>query len=255
MRQFLAVLVVATLGGGIAAVVVRKASPETKIVHTEPTQPPVVVTNIVPAPGQSLVSGKVAAFTSDDAVAEPIRTPFTINAVERGARSHATIEGALIGGSRKTVYWDAGTPLPISGGGGALDLGPAHVDVSPTGVTWTLAGAARAFTPGKYHVGSPIAIGSGGLATSHDEGTDFTADDHTVLTTTPGVVLHLDSPTLLLDGPGSLQMTGQFTVRNSGGQRAATSIVFGPGPFRIAFNPAPGGLTVTATLQGPAKVT
>src|SRR5437764_1282587 len=83
------------------------------------------------------------------------------------------------------------------------DMGPAHVDVGPTGVTWTLAGAARAFIPGKYHVGSPIAIGSGGLATPHDEGTDFTADDHTVLTTTPGVVLHLDSPTLLLDGPGS----------------------------------------------------
>src|SRR5213079_2936505 len=163
--------------------------------------------NIVPAAGQSLVTGTLRSFTSDDAVAQPIRTPFTINAVERGARNHATIEGALIGGSRKTIYWDAGTPMPISGAG-ALDLGPAHVDVSPTGVTWILGGAARSFAPGRYHVGSPVAIGTGGLAEPHDNGADFTADEHTVLTTTPGVVLHLEASAVELDGPGSLKMAG-----------------------------------------------
>jgi hypothetical protein len=121
-------------------------------------------------------------------------------------------------------------------------------------VTWTLGGAARAFTPGRYHVGSPVAIGTGGLATPHDAGTDFTADDHTILTTTPGVVLHIDSPATQLDGPGSLRMTGRFTVRTTAGQQTVSSIVFGPGPFRLAFRPGPAGLTVTATLQGPAKL-
>jgi len=249
MRRFLAIVVVATLGGGVAVVAVRELAPSENIVHTE-QPPPTIETNVVPAAGQSLVSGTLTAFSSDDAVAQPIHTPFTVNAVERGARNHATIEGAIIGGARRTIYWDAGTPLPISGGG-ALDLGPAHVDVGPTGVTWVLGGAARAFAPGRYHVGSPIAIGTGGLATPHDEGTDFTADEHTVLTTTPGVVLHLDAPAIELDGPGSLKMSGQFTLRTTGGQRTATSIVFGPGAFRIVFKPVPGGLQATATLQGP----
>jgi hypothetical protein len=253
MRRFVAVLVIGMLGGAIATVVVRKASPETAIVHTDTTQPPVIETNIVPAPGQSLVSGVLRSLTSDDAVAQPVHTPFTINAVERGARNHATIEGALIGGKRKTIYWDAGTPMPISGSG-ALDLGPAHVDVGPTGVTWTLGGAARSFAPGRYHVGSPVAIGTGGLATPSDAGADFTADDHTVLTTTAGVVLHVAAGGVELDGPGSLKMAGTFTVRTNAGPRNATSIAFGPGPFRVVFKPGPGGLEVTATLQGPATL-
>jgi hypothetical protein len=143
--------------------------------------------------------------------------------------------------------------MPISGSG-ALDLGPAHVEVGATGATWLLGGAARAFAPGRYHVGSPVAIGTGGIATPSDSGADFTADDHTVLTATPGVVLHLDPRALLLEGPGHLTMTGQFTVRSTAGQRTATSITFGPGPFRIAFKPVPGALQVTATLQGAAPV-
>ena len=255
MRRFLAVLVVATLGGGAAVVAVRKLAPEDKIVHTEQPPPPVIETNIVPAPGQSLVSGTLQSFTSDEAVAQPVHTPFTINAVERGARNGATIEGAVIGGSRKTIYWDAGTPMPISGAG-ALDLGPAHVDVGGTGVTWQLGGAARSFAAGRYHVGSPVAIGSagGGLGQPSDAGTDFTADDHTVLMTTPGVVLHLDSPAIQLEGPGSLKMAGQFTVKTNTGSRNATSIAFGPGPFRVLFKPVPGGLQVTATLQGPVAL-
>jgi hypothetical protein len=254
VRRFLAVLVFATLGGAVAVVAVKELAPSNKIVHADKPQPPVIETEVVPAAGQAIVSGTVQSFNADDAVGQPIPTPLTINAVERGARSNARIEGALVGGTRKTLYWDAGTPLPINGpSGGALDLGPAHVDVDGHGVTWTLTGAARSFNSGKYHIGSPIAIGTGGLATSHDEGADFTADDHTVLTATKGVVVHFDSPALQVDGPGQLTMTGHLTVRTSAGSQVVSSITFGPGPFRVALKPGTGGVEVTATLQGPVK--
>jgi hypothetical protein len=250
VKGLLAVLVVGLLGGGVAAAVVRKTAPENKIIHTQPSAPPVTETVVVPAAGQTLVSGTIQTFSADDAVADPIPMPVTINAVERGAQSNARVEGAIVGASRKTVYWDAGTPLPISGSG-ALDLGPAHVDADAKGVTWTLAGDARAFKPGRYRISSPVAVGTGGLATPSDSGVEFTADDHTVLRTTPGVVLHLDAPTLKVDGPGQLHMTGTFTVRTASGTRTATSITMGSGPFKVALVPGTAGVTVTATLQGP----
>jgi hypothetical protein len=248
VRRFLALLVVGLLATGVA-VAVRRLAPSDKIVHTKPAPPPVVHTEIVPAPGQSLVSGTAQTFSADGAVTDPIPGPFTINAVERGAVRNATIQGAIVSGSRQTIYWDAGTPMPISGG--ALDLGPAHVDVDIHGITWTLAGAPRAFRPGRYHVGSPVAVGSGGLATPHDNGVDFTADERTALVATPGVVIHLDPKPVTLQGPGKLVAAGRFVVRTSGGPRQAASITFGPGPFRVTFTPNAANLTIDATLQGP----
>ena len=66
-----------------------------------------------------------------------------------------SVEAALINGARKTIYWYAGQPLPVSGGGG-LDLGPAHVDADAHGVTWSITGTS-AFKPGRYRFGSSVA--------------------------------------------------------------------------------------------------
>src|SRR6266480_4644042 len=72
LRRFLAVLIVGILGGGIAAVAVRKLAPESAMprrvfCYPSPctTAPPVIETNIVPAAGQSLVTGTVRSLTSD----------------------------------------------------------------------------------------------------------------------------------------------------------------------------------------------
>jgi hypothetical protein len=257
VKRVLAVLVVGLLGGGVAAAAVRKFAPESNLprrvsCYPSPctTLPPVTETVIVPAAGQTLVSGTVQSFSADGAIGDPIPTPFTINAVERGAQSSATVNNAIVGGKRKTIYWDAGTPLPMSGDG-ALDLGPAHVDADAKGVTWTLAGDARIFKPGHYRITSPVAIGSGGLGTPSDSGVEFTADDKTYLQTTPGVVVHFDSPTLKVDGPGTLRLTGNFTLRTASGTRTATTLTMAAGPFRVTLAPGAGGVTVTATLQGP----
>ena len=249
MRRVLAVLVVGLLGGGVAAAAVRKLAPNEKLVHTQPSGPPVTETVIVPAAGQTLVTGTIQTFSADAAVSDPISTPFTINVVERGAERNATVEAAIVGGARKTIYWYAGQPLPVSGSG-ALDLGPAHVDADAHGVTWALGGT-RAFKPGHYRFGSSVAIGSAGLATPEDNGIDFTADDHTVLTASDGVIVHVDSPALKVDGPGTLRLTGNLVLRTASGTRNATTLTMGSGPFRVTLAPGPGGVTVTATLQGP----
>ena len=250
MRRLLAVLVVGLLGGGVAAVVVRETAPETTITHTQPAPPPVTETVIVPAAGQTLVTGALQSFSADGAAVDAIPTPFTINAVERGAVRHATVEAALINGKRKTIYWYAGQPLPVSGAGGGLDLGPAHVAADAHGVTWSLTGTSS-FKPGRYALGSSVAVGSAGLATSDDNGVSFDADDHTVLTATDGVIVHFDSPALKVDGPGTLRMTGNFMLKTVSGTQPATTLTMAAGPFEVTLAPGPGGVTVTATLQGP----
>lgn len=249
MKGLLAVLVVGLLGGGVAAVVIRNDAPDTTITHVQQAPPPVTETVVVPAAGQTLVAGTVQTFSADGAVADVIPTPFTINAVERGAVRNATVEGALINGNRETIYWYAGQPLPVSGGPG-LDLGPAHVDVDGHGVTWSLTGTSG-FKPGRYHFGSSVAVGSQGLATPSDSGATFDADDHTVLTATDGVVVHFDSPALKVDGPGALKMTGSFTLKTESGTRTATTLTMAAGAFHVELAPGAGGIAVTATLQGP----
>lgn len=229
--------------------VVRKDAPENTIIHTETTLPPVTEVVVVPAAGQTLVTGTLQSFSADGAVVDLIATPFTINAVERGAQRNATVEAALINGARKTIYWYAGQPLPVSGGGG-LNLGPAHVDADAHGVTWSLTGTSS-FKPGRYRFGSSVAVGSAGLATPEDSGVSFDADDHTVLTASEGVVIHLDSPALKVDGPGRLRMTGNFTLKTASGTTTATTLTMGSGPFKVTLAPAGGGVAVTATLQGP----
>src|SRR3954468_24154131 len=249
MKGLLAVLVVGLLGGGVAAVVVRKDAPENTIIQTPTTLPPVTETVIVPPAGQTQLTGTLQSFSSDGAVADIIPTPFTINAVERGAVRNATVEAAIINGARKTIYWYAGQPLPVSGGPG-LDLGPAHVDVDSHGVTWALSGTSG-FKPGHYHFGSSVAIGSAGLATPEDSGVSFDADEHTVLTATDGVVIHYDSPALKVDGPGTLKMTGNFTLKTASGTRTSTALTMTAGPFEVTLAPGAGGIAVSATLQGP----
>jgi hypothetical protein len=252
VQRALGIAVVLLLAAAVG-VAVRRAAPKTDIVHTQPAGPPVTETVIVPAAGQTLVSGTLESFSADDAISDALPTPVTINATERGAKSHATVEGALVNGTRKTIYWDAGTPLPIGPAGGALDLGPAHVDADAKGVTWQLAGAPRTFKPGRYNISSPVAITTGGLATPSDNGVQFTADDHTVLTTTTGVVIHFDGPALQVEGPGTVRMKGRFTVKTASGTRTATSVTMGVGPFRVTLAPGPGGASIDAILHGPVS--
>jgi hypothetical protein len=65
------------------------------------------------------------------------------------------------------------------------------------------------------------------------------------------VIVHFDSPALKVEGPGTLTMTGNFTLKTASGTRTATTVTMGAGPFEVQLAPGPGGIAVTATLQGP----
>ena len=204
-----------------------------------------------PAQGQAFVKGTVDKLTAEGAqgAASMIATPFTLNATSRGV-SKATIENALVGGTRTSIAWGGGTPLPITGEGGSIDLAGSKVDVDAAGETWTVDGSARSLKPGKYRVGASVAVGVGGLATARDA-VEFTADARTIVTATGGVVVKVAPARLELTGPGKVTATGRFWVRDPGSTQQATGFKFGEGPFTVTLSPANGRFELDAILQGP----
>jgi len=233
------------------AVVGVRSRPVTVRVHivTVTTRPAAGRPLVVPPPGQAVVSGQATSMSVDGASTDPLPLPLTLDA-ERGTGS-ATIDNALVNGTRTAIVWNSGTPLPITGSDeAALDLGPAHVDLAPTGATWLLDGATRSLAPGRYHAAASVAVGRGGLATPRDA-VDFIADDKTTLVTSGGVTVHLDPGPVELVGPGKVTAAGQFTVTRTDRDEPATSIAFGPGPFTVTVSPEGDHLVVDATLNGP----
>ncbi len=204
----------------------------------------------VPAPGQAFVKGTVDKLTAEGAQAAPLAAPFTLIALERGV-GKATIENALVDGKRTSIAWPGGTPLPITGDGGTIDLGGSKVEVDATGAaTWTVDGAARPLKPGAYRAGASVAVGVGGLATPRDA-VAFTADARTMVTAHGGVVIKAAPARLELTGPGKVTATGQLQIRDATSTKPAAGIQFGEGPYTVTLVPAGARVQVDAILQGP----
>lgn len=202
---------------------------------------------IVPGTGQAFVTGDVTRLVADDAlVTEPLTTPFTLSAVQRGTGS-ATIDKALVGGKRTTISWGTGTPLPITGAGG-LEIGALHVEIDATGVALGVDGT-WSFVPGTYRAGASVAVGTGGIAAPRDS-VEFTADQQTVLTARGGVVVRRDLRRVELKGPGKLALSGRLEVQTPDSKRSAGAVTFGPGPFTLTLTPSGGRLTVDSVVQG-----
>ena len=204
-----------------------------------------------PPPGQVFVRGTVDRLTAEGAQGpvSVIAAPFTLTALERG-QGRATIENALVGGRRTSIVWGGGTPLPISGAGGSIDLGGTRVEVDGSGASWTVDGSARALKPGTYRAGAPVAVGAAGVGTPRDS-VDFTADARTVISAQRGVVVKVPTGQLELTGPGKVTASGQLQVRDQTTLTPAGAFQFGEGPYTVKLNPVAGRLELGAVLQGP----
>jgi hypothetical protein len=201
-----------------------------------------------PGPGQFFVRGNVDRLVAEGAQGGDIAAPFTLHALERGV-GKATIENALVDGKRTSIVWGGGTPLPITGAGGSIDLRGSKLEVDITGATWTVDGSARSLKPGAYRVGAPVAVGVGGLATPRDA-VAFTADARTVISAHGGVVVKVPPGPLEVTGPGKVIATGQLRVRDQTSLTPAGGIQFSAGPYTIKLTPVDGRLQLDAVLQG-----
>jgi len=209
-----------------------------------------VPVDIVPGPGQSLLSGTLTSLTADNAIGPPLKPPFTITIASRGQGS-ADLTGVQVGGKSVEIYWYGGQPLPVSGTGElAIDGGGVTVDAS--GITWMLDGAPRSLTTGHFNLGAPVAVGSGGLAAPH-QNIAFDASERSTMQTTGRAQVHQAPGPIHLSGPGSVTAHGDFQLRTATGARHVATVVFGPGSYEIELTPIAGGDAIQATLQGPVS--
>ena len=202
-----------------------------------------------PGAGQVIVTGLADRVVADDAQSPALVPPFTISARERGL-ANLTIENARAGGQLVAINWNSGTPLPITGSGGGLDLAAAHVEVDGAGVTWSLDGPPRVFLPGSYRASGPVGVGTSGMATPR-EGVDFQADRSTLLTARGGTVVRLTPRQLVIEGPGTVTLSGQLQVRTPEGEKAASRAELRKAPFKVTLVPVGHQVRVEAILQGP----
>ena len=221
-------------------------------VRAEGTTTTTVDLGPAPAPGQVFVRGTVDKLTAEGAqgAASTIAAPFTLTALERGV-GRATIENALVSGRRTSIVWSGGTPLPITGTAGSIDLGGSKVEVDAAGAaTWTVDGGGRALKPGTYRAGAPVAVGATGVGTPR-ESLEFTADGRTVISAQRGVVVKTAPGPLEITGPGKVVATGQLQVRDQTTRTPATGFEFGEGPYTVKLKPVAGRVELDAVLQGP----
>ena len=252
MQRVLAFAIGLLIVCNAAVVTVHYLDDHTSLVSGRPTISGTIAPDdvkVVPGEGQAFVTGTVDEVVAEAAQVQPIKTPFTINAVERGV-GRVSIEKALVGGRRVTITWDGGTPLPVSGTG-ELVLGSTRVTVNGDGPVYSLDGAARTFGAGTYSLRTTVGVGTTGIGTPQ-EGVSFTADTQTVLVTRGAVVVRLDPQKLDLLGPGKLTLKGKLKVQYPTRTDTVGSVTFGGGPYRATVDPAGAGgtITVDAILQG-----
>ncbi|MEY2402716.1 MAG: hypothetical protein QOD38_267 [Acidimicrobiaceae bacterium] len=197
-----------------------------------------------PAEGQVIVTGTVATAHLEGAAIGQLATPFTVTTATRG-QGGATITPVTVSGSSTSIDWTAGQPLPLTGDGGGLALGPISIEVGD-GITLVLDGV-QGVLPGTYKIATSVAVGS-----QPKDSVTFTATDATTIDFRGTATTPLSTPDLTTNGSGALTLQGNLTVAHPDrSTTTASEITLDSGTYTISLTPADGGgFTVQATLQG-----
>ncbi len=204
----------------------------------------------VPA-GAARITGTVTVMHLELAVPEPraLPSPITITA-NRGFGNGGTLTGITVDGAAATIAWDAGRPFVIASGG-ALMLDPVRMDLTPEGVRLNLADGVHGFSPGTYHLDTPVAVGTSGVA-SPRETVVFQATAESRFEPRGDAALFLDASAVRrLVGPGTVHLEGTFELTGASGTRAVTTLDATEGPFEITLTPqGDGRWQIDARLGG-----
>jgi hypothetical protein len=197
------------------------------------------------------VTGTITALHLEGAVVDPreITTPLTVIA-DRGFGNGGRITGVLVDGTPATIEWDAGRPFVLSSGG-AMVLDPVRMDLTPEGIRLNLADAVHLFTAGNYHLDTPVAVGTSGVAGAR-ESVVFSATAESRFEARGDAALFLDAarPRHLL-GPGVVHLEGTLEISDATGKRTVGRVDAAEGAFDVTLTPvAGGGWTVRALLGG-----
>ena len=166
-----------------------------------------------------------------------VPTPFTIEA-DRGFGNGLDLTGVAVNGLPSVLVWDGGRPFEVASGGTLL-LGLVTADLEGDGIRASLAGGDHHLSAGTYHVNTPVAVGSSGVATSVETVT-FDADADTRLNATGNASVRLPPATYRMVVRGALHLEGSFSVAGAAS----------PDVSRVDADGGVTELTLTATSDG-----
>jgi len=197
------------------------------------------------------VTGSVTVTHVEETKLDPavVPTPLTITA-DRGFGNGAELTAVDVGGARSTIVWDGGRPFVLSSGG-ALVLGPSTFDLVPEGIRVGLGGGTHHFTPGTYHLDTPVAVGSRGVARSLEAVTFDTYTGSTLTATGDAALLLAPTGARRFVGEGTVHLEGALTVTAGSSTRPVTAVDAKAGHAEITLTrAADGGWRIAATLEG-----
>lgn len=248
-----ALLVAAAIGGatyGVAAVV-GVDDDDDEVASTTTTAP---VDAAVLAADQVAVSGTAVTIAVVDAQLDEVAVP-AVTTPAAGLGAGATFEAALVDGEDSAIVWDAGRPL-VFGADTPLRIDPAPLSLLANQAAILLAyvdGSVHRILPGDYQIAAPVAVSTGGLATSHDT-IGFTATDGTTVSFTGAAASTIAPTAMAVTGPGQVIIEGALRIRHPDGRiDDVTRVELPQGSFRLSFSPRAdgGGYDLTeALLEG-----
>lgn len=195
----------------------------------------------VRAGAQIAVSGKVTAIHLEGAVLDPrdVPTPLTISS-DRGLGNGADVTGVTVGGKPSTIVWDGGRPFVLSAGPG-LTLDPVTVDLVGSSLSCALAPGVHALRPGAYRLDTPVAVGSSGVATSHDSVAFEAGADSRLSARGDAALVFGPEGEHTFTGPGLVHLEGELVIERPVGAQSATTLDLSSAPYELTFSPTEGG--------------
>ena len=191
-----------------------------------------------------IVTGTLSGAHVEGAALGTLPTPITVSASDRGSGG-ATFTPVKVKSETTSIDWQTGQPLPITGDGGGLNLGPIVIEFGNGTITLVLDGV-HGLVPGSYGLNSSVAVGS-----QPRDSVTFTATDDTTVEFRGGITTTV--PGLLgTKGTGNVSLNGSLSVTHPDGSITnADTIALDNGVYDISVAQAPdGSFAVTATLQG-----
>ena len=242
MQRVLAAVTVALLAASLAGLAVVTPPVDQNDAGSARTSTSTTVLPLVS--GRARITGTLTNLTAVDARGDAIAPPFTITVPEAG-RGGLTLPDVEVDGRPQTIEWSGGRPLPVTGRGG-MNVDATTVNVDANGIYWALDGSPRLLEPGTYTLGSTVAVGSAAR-----DRVAFRAGPGDGLQTSGGATAVVTPRAIRIESPrGTLDLRGSLTVETATVTRPLPTLRFGPGTYVVELTPAPGGYTISASLDG-----
>lgn len=197
--------------------------------------------------GMIRVEGTISGGTIDGVLDGPAAGPFDLQVLSPGGGNGAVINPVVIDGESRSIVWDGGRPLTLTGPDLQQLYGPWRMEDGA--LILDLSDIVVGLSPGAYTLVGPVAVGDpSGLASPYDR-VSFDATAETALVGSGASSLVLQARRAVLLGPGTVDLQGSFTVTTADATVTASTIRIRDDSFELTVS-SEGSASVSGLARG-----